>query len=58
MGSRITSLILIEPDFGNSVLTKLFEADKKDELPRANVYHNFKERDYDFSELEKKFARN
>ena len=29
LGSRITSLILIEPDFGNSVLTKLFEADKR-----------------------------
>ena len=37
---------------------RLFEADKKDDAPRTNVYHNFKERDYDFSELEKKFARN
>ena len=29
MGSRITSLILIEPDFGNSVLQKLFDSDSK-----------------------------
>ncbi|MBP5448847.1 MAG: hypothetical protein J6Y01_01905 [Spirochaetales bacterium] len=29
MGSRITSLILIEPDFGNSILQKLFDSDSK-----------------------------
>ena len=41
LDSRITSLILIEPDFGNSVLTKIFESDKKPVHKKKFFEENF-----------------
>ena len=55
MGSRITSLILIEPDFGNSVLQKLFEADKQP-VQRKKYFAEVFTKDFDVPKPKKFMA--
>jgi hypothetical protein len=55
MGSRITSLILIEPDFGNSVLQKLFESDKQP-MQRKKYFNEVFTKDFDIPKPKKFMA--
>ena len=55
MGSRITSLILIEPDFGNSVLQKLFDSDSKP-VHRKKYYDAVFTKEFDVPKQKKYMA--